>query len=115
MNHIPCGVCDNWLGCIRSLAKKEQIYPLAEHIAESSSAQRSSSSSIPTLSRRSEGGRCSWPGIAALRWIVEIGIGGYFCVKFPDYWPLEKQYEFNWHKLQYESDPFETIDYAMIT
>ena len=46
---------------------------------------------------------------------MEIGIGGYFRVKFPDDWPDEMQYEFNWQKLQYEPNPFQTIDYVTVT
>jgi len=63
------------LGQHRSMARWlchcRQSHGAAEHIAESRSTQRSSASSIPTLSRRSEGGRCPCPGIAALRSIVD--------------------------------------------
>lgn len=45
---------------------------------------------------------------------MESGIGGYFRVKFPNDWPQEFRYDFDWHKLQNESDPFQTIDYSKI-
>lgn len=45
---------------------------------------------------------------------MESGIGGYFRVKFPDDWPQELRYEFDWQKLKNEPDPFQTIDYSMI-
>ena len=44
----------------------------------------------------------------------ESGIGGYFRVKFPDDWPEELRYEFNWEDLKDEDDPFDTIDYTSI-
>ena len=45
---------------------------------------------------------------------METGIGGYFRVKFPNDWPPEMRYEFDWQKLKDKSDPFQTIDYATI-
>ena len=48
-----------------------QRHGAAERMAESRSTQRSSASSIPTLSRRSEGGRCPCPGTADLRSMVD--------------------------------------------
>ena len=45
---------------------------------------------------------------------MESGIGGYFRVKFPNDWPQELRYEFDWQKLQNESDPYQTIDYLKI-
>lgn len=45
---------------------------------------------------------------------MEVGIGGYFTVKFPDDWPDEMRYEFDWQKLKNEGDPFQTIDYNQI-
>jgi hypothetical protein len=44
----------------------------------------------------------------------ESGIGGFFRIKFPDDWPMEQRYEFDWQKLKKEIDPFRTIDYATI-
>jgi hypothetical protein len=46
---------------------------------------------------------------------MESGIGGYFRVKFPDDWPPDLRYEFDWRKLENEPDPFQTIDYSKIT
>jgi hypothetical protein len=43
------------------------------------------------------------------------GIGEYFLVKFPDDWPDEMKYEFDWQTLKDESDPFQTIDYNQIS
>ena len=45
---------------------------------------------------------------------MESGIGDYFRVKFPDDWPDEMKYEFDWQTLQKEDDPFQTIDYSKI-
>jgi hypothetical protein len=45
---------------------------------------------------------------------MESGIGGYFRVKFPDNWPVELRYEFDWQKLKHEADPFQAIDYSKI-
>lgn len=45
---------------------------------------------------------------------MESGIGDYFRVKFPDDWPQELRYEFNWQKLKNEQEPFQTIDYSKI-
>ena len=45
---------------------------------------------------------------------MESGIGGYFRVKFPDDWPPDLRYEFDWQKLECEPDPFQTIDYSKI-
>ena len=45
---------------------------------------------------------------------MESGIGGYFRVKFPNDWPLEMRYDFDWQKLKNEPDPFRTIDYSKI-
>jgi len=46
---------------------------------------------------------------------MEIGIGDYFRVKFPDDWPVESCYEFDWQKLENDPDPFQTIDYSQVT
>ena len=43
------------------------------------------------------------------------GIGDYFRVKFPDDWPHELRYDFDWRGLMDEPDPFDTIDYTTIT
>jgi hypothetical protein len=45
---------------------------------------------------------------------MESGIGGYFRIKFPDDWPPDLRYEFDWQKLEIEPDPFQTIDYSKI-
>jgi hypothetical protein len=45
---------------------------------------------------------------------MESGIGGFFRVRFPDNWPLELRYDFDWQTLCKESDPFDVIDYASI-
>jgi hypothetical protein len=43
---------------------------------------------------------------------MESGIGGYFRVKFPDDWPQELRYDFDWQKIKHEPDPFQTFDYS---
>lgn len=45
---------------------------------------------------------------------MESGIGGYFRVQFPNDWPLEERYAFNWQDLRNEADPFQTINYREI-
>lgn len=45
---------------------------------------------------------------------MESGIGGFFRVRFPANWPTELQYDFDWKKLEDESDPFQNIDYSQI-
>jgi hypothetical protein len=45
---------------------------------------------------------------------MESGIGDYFRVKFPNDWPHDLRYDFNWQKLKHEPDPFQTIDYSKI-
>jgi len=45
---------------------------------------------------------------------MESGIGGYFRVKFPDDFPSEMRYEFEWEKLKKEPDPFQNIDYEKV-
>ena len=42
------------------------------------------------------------------------GIGGYFRVKFPDDFPEELRYDFDWKQLKDEVDPFQTFDYSKI-
>jgi len=46
---------------------------------------------------------------------MESGIGGFFRVKFPENWPNELRYDFNWQNLKNEEDPFQNIDYSTIT
>lgn len=36
----------------------------------------------------------------------EPAIGGYFRVKYPDDWPKEERYDFNWDEIKDEEDPF---------
>jgi len=45
---------------------------------------------------------------------MESGIGNYFRVQFPDDWPDDDRYVFNWTTLKDEVDPFETIDYDAV-
>lgn len=45
---------------------------------------------------------------------MESGIGDYFRVKFPDDWPPDLCYDFDWKKIKDEPDPFQTIDYSQI-
>ena len=46
---------------------------------------------------------------------METGIGGYFRVNFPDDWPVEERYDFDWQVLKDEEEPFQSIDYSQIT
>jgi hypothetical protein len=46
---------------------------------------------------------------------MESGIGGFFRVRFPNNWPIDLRYDFDWQQLKNEPDPFGTIDYAAIT
>jgi hypothetical protein len=43
---------------------------------------------------------------------MESAIGGYFRVKFPDDWPLEQRYDFNWQALNTEQNPFQNYPYS---
>lgn len=43
---------------------------------------------------------------------MESAIGGYFRVKFPDNWPHDKRYDFDWQQLKSQSDPFTQFQYA---
>ena len=45
---------------------------------------------------------------------MESGIGNYFRVKFPDDWPKELCYDFNWNEIKEENDPFQNIDFTKI-
>jgi hypothetical protein len=38
-----------------------------------------------------------------------IAIGGYFHVKFPNDWPVEERYSFDWNRLKTEADPFQLL------
>ncbi len=44
---------------------------------------------------------------------TESGIGDYFRVKFPDDWPMNLRYEFDWEILKHEQDPFQSFDYSI--
>jgi len=41
----------------------------------------------------------------------EFANGGYFLVKFPDNWPASERYDFNWHTLQSDPEPFQNFPY----
>jgi len=43
---------------------------------------------------------------------TEGGIGGYFQVRFPTDWPEEDRYEFIWHLMMSETDPFAQLTFA---
>ena len=45
---------------------------------------------------------------------MESGIGGFFRVKFPDDWPDDMKYEFDWQTLKKQDDPFQEFDYTKI-
>ena len=45
---------------------------------------------------------------------MESGIGDYFRVKFPNDWPEELQYDFDWKTIKDEPDPFQTFDYSKL-
>lgn len=45
---------------------------------------------------------------------MESGIGGFFRVQFPNDWPDELKYEFDWDEIKNDPDPFEEIDYDKI-
>jgi hypothetical protein len=46
---------------------------------------------------------------------MESGIGGHFRVRFPNNWPADLRYDFDWQQLKSEPDPFRTIDYSAIS
>jgi hypothetical protein len=52
--------------------------------------------------------------LAGQRGGMESGIGGYFRVRFPNNWPTDLRYDFDWQKLKNEPDPFRAIDYSRI-
>ncbi|WP_071188378.1 hypothetical protein [Trichormus sp. NMC-1] len=39
-------------------------------------------------------------------------IGSYFKVTFPENFPLESRYDFNWQVLKHQDDPFENLNYS---
>ena len=43
---------------------------------------------------------------------MKSGIGGYFRVRYPNDWPNELKYDFDWQSLQNEQDPFDKFDYS---
>jgi hypothetical protein len=45
---------------------------------------------------------------------MESGIGGYFRVSFPDDWPVDDRYDFDWNTLASEDEPFQKLDYSKI-
>ncbi len=45
---------------------------------------------------------------------MECGIGSYLRVKFPDDWPEDLRYDFNWQEIKHEPDPFQEFDYTKI-
>ncbi len=45
---------------------------------------------------------------------TELGIGGYFLVKFPYDWPTSDRYDFDWHELKADLDPFQKFDYSKV-
>jgi hypothetical protein len=45
---------------------------------------------------------------------MESGIGDYFRVRFPNDWPQDLRYDFNWEELKHEPDPFQEFDYTKI-
>ena len=45
---------------------------------------------------------------------MESAIGGYFRVRFPEDFPEELRYDFDWKQLKDEVDPFQTFDYSKI-
>jgi hypothetical protein len=41
----------------------------------------------------------------------ELAIGNYFLVKFPNDWPAEQQYDFEWRALESGADPFQNLTF----
>ncbi|MEQ1783215.1 MAG: hypothetical protein ABMA14_17815 [Hyphomonadaceae bacterium] len=41
----------------------------------------------------------------------EDSIGGFFQVRYPDDWPADQRYEFNWQNLENEPDPFQSLSF----
>ena len=46
---------------------------------------------------------------------MESAIGDYFRVQFPDDWPDDKKYDFDWNAIKGDDDPFHTFDYTQIS
>lgn len=42
---------------------------------------------------------------------MESAIGEYFRIQFPNDWPVEQRYDFNWQSLKNENNPFQTFDF----
>lgn len=42
----------------------------------------------------------------------DVAIGGYFEVRFPDDWPTDERYDFDWRAIEDDPDPFETFEYT---
>jgi len=40
-----------------------------------------------------------------------LTIGSYFQIKYPDDWPEEERYDFNWNEINKEDDPFQNFPY----
>lgn len=45
---------------------------------------------------------------------MESGIGGYFRVRFPNNFPHDIRYNFNWQSLKHEAEPFMEFDYSTV-
>ena len=45
---------------------------------------------------------------------MQSGIGRYFRVRFPNNWPNDLRYDFDWQRLKSEPDSFQMIDYTQI-
>lgn len=45
---------------------------------------------------------------------LDDAIGGYFRIKFPNDFPKEMRYDFNWSQLGSENDPFQRFDYSTV-
>lgn len=45
---------------------------------------------------------------------MESGIGNYFRVRFPENWPVEQRYDFDWQALKEDPDPYQEIDYRNV-
>jgi hypothetical protein len=41
----------------------------------------------------------------------ETAIGKYFRVKYPNDWPADERYEFNWKELKNDPDPFQSLKF----
>lgn len=45
---------------------------------------------------------------------TESGIGGYLRVRFPNDWPLQDRYDFDWSAIAGDPQPFDKIDYTKL-